>query len=199
MGSVESLGLRPETLEVLRGINLPKRLGLDYGLINPMAAGSLHDIGKGGMVFAYPGLVSLVREELQERRWMAPMLEAEREVAGGLTHTVAGDILIRKWEMGHQLGNAILSHHAPDIDDGLSFVVGIADVIGQILYPFPRDSAYPLAKVLEEEDWETARPFLPEGFLEQPLMSATELAMLARAIGPQVRHFTEEMRAALNG
>ena len=78
--------------------------------------------------------------------------------------------------MGHQLGNAILSHHVPDIDDGLSFVVGIADVIGQILYPFPRDSAYPLAKALEEEDWETARPFLPEGFLEQSLMSATELA-----------------------
>jgi two-component system, chemotaxis family, chemotaxis protein CheY len=198
LGSVKSLGLHVDTLEILKSINLPKRLGLDYGRINAMAAGSLHDIGKGVMVFAYPGLFPLLRGELQERNWQSPMLEAEREIAGGLTHTVAGDLLMRKWEMGDQLGNSVLAHHAPDLDDGLSFLVGVADVFGQILYPFPRDSAYPLAKALEDEDWERARPFLPEGFLEQPLMSPAELATLVRAIGPQVRHFTEEMRRSLD-
>lgn len=111
---------------------------------------------------------------------------------------MAGDLLVRKWEMGDQLGNSVLSHHAPDVDDGLSFLVGVADVIGQILYPLPRDSAYPLAKALEDEDWDTARPFLPEGFLEQPLMSPTELATLVRTVGPRVRHFTEEMRRSMD-
>ena len=60
---------------------------------------------------------------------MVPMLAAEREVAG--------DILVRKWEMTGQLGDSVLAHHAPDIDDGVSFLVGVADVIGQILYPSP--------------------------------------------------------------
>ncbi|MDA0333684.1 MAG: HDOD domain-containing protein [bacterium] len=198
LGSVESLGLHVDSVAVLKHINLPKRLGLDYGRVNAMAAGSLHDIGKGVMVFAYPGLFPLLREELQERNWRTSMLEAEREVAGGLTHTVAGDLLVRKWEMGEQLGNSVLAHHAPDVDDGLSFLVGVADVIGQILYPFPRDSAYPLAKALEDGDWETAKPFLRAGFLEQPLMSADELVTLVRTISPQVRHFTEEMRRSLD-
>lgn len=198
LGTVSSLGLHVDTLEILKSIDLPRRLGLDYSRVNAMAAGSLHDIGKGVMVFAYPGLFPLVREELQERSWQIPMLEAEREVAGGLTHTVAGDLLVRKWNMGDQLGNSVLAHHAPDVDDGLSFLVGVADVIGQMLYPFPRDSAYPLAKALEDGDWDTARPFLPEGFLEQPLMSPDELATLARVIGPQVRHLTEEMRRSMD-
>lgn len=198
LGSVSSLGLHVNTLELLKSINLPKRLGLDYSRVNAMAAGSLHDIGKGVMVSAYPGLFPLLREELQERSWRVPMLEAEREVAGGLTHTVAGDLLVRKWHMGDQLGNSVLAHHAPDVDDGLSFLVGVADVIGQTLYPFPRDSAYPLAKALEDGDWDTARPFLPEGFLEQPLMSPDELTTLTQAIGPQVRHLTEEMRRSMD-
>jgi HD-like signal output (HDOD) protein/DNA-binding response OmpR family regulator len=197
MGNVDGLGLHVDGLAVLRSINLPKRLGLDYASINAMAAGSLHDVGKGVMVFAYPGLFPLVRDELQERRWQIPMLEAERDVAGGLTHTTAGDILVRKWQMADQLGNSVLSHHAPAVDDGLSFLVGIADVVGQILYPFPRDGGYPLAKAFEDEDWGTARPFLPEGFLDQPLMSPAELVTLYHTIGPQVRHFTEEMRRSI--
>lgn len=199
LGNVEALGLAPESLYTLQEINLPRRLGLDYERVNAMAAGSLHDIGKGVMVFAYPGLYPLIREDLHERGWQSPMLEAEREVAGGLTHTVAGDILVRRWNMTEQVGNSVAAHHSPDVDDGLSFLVGMADVVGQILYPFPRDSAYPLARALEDEDWDTAAPFLPSGFLDQPLVSPAELATLVRTVGPRVRHFTEEMRRSLEG
>jgi HD-like signal output (HDOD) protein len=60
MGSIDSLGLRVESLDVLKQINLPKRLALDYGRVNAMAAGSLHDIGKGVMVSAYPGIYPLL-------------------------------------------------------------------------------------------------------------------------------------------
>jgi HD-like signal output (HDOD) protein len=197
MGSVEALGLAPESLAVLQEINFPRRLGLDYERVNALAAGSLHDIGKSVMVYAYPGLFPLIRDDMQGRKWASPMLESEREVAGGLTHTTAGDILVKKWEMTDQVGNSVASHHAPDVDDGLSFLVGVADVVGQVLYPFPRDSAFPLAKAMEEGDWEKAAPFLPEGFLEQPLLSVDELARLVRVVGPRVRHFTEEMRRSI--
>jgi hypothetical protein len=91
----------------------------------------------------------------------------------------------------------VLSHHTPDLDDGLAFIVGVADVIGQITHPFPRGGAYPLTRALEDGDWETAAPFLPAGFLEQPLLSADELVKLTRTIGPQVRQFVEDMRRSL--
>lgn len=197
LGPIETLGLRPETLEALRAANLSGRLRLDPAKVNALAAGSLHDIGKGVMVHAYPGLFPLIREELERRDWRAGMLAAEREVAGGLTHTVAGDILVRKWGLADQIGHAAASHHVADIDDGLAFVVGIADVIAQVLYPFPRDGAWPLARALEDGDWEGARPFLPEGFLDQPLLGAAGLANLVRTVGPKVRQFAEEVRRSI--
>jgi hypothetical protein len=76
LGSIESLGLHVDSVAILQQINLPTRLGLDYERVNAMAAGSLHDIGKGVMVFAYPGLFPLLREELQDRNWRSPMLAA---------------------------------------------------------------------------------------------------------------------------
>lgn len=197
LAPVASLGLGPEALEVLRGINLAARLGLDYVRVNPFAAGAMHDVGKGVMVHAYPGLFPLLRDELEERQWQRPMLAAERDVAGGLTHTVAGDILVRKWGMSEQLGNAVAGHHTADVDDGLAFLVGIADVVGQITHPFPRAGAYPLARALEDRDWDTARPFLPDEFLEQPLLHAEELAQLTRHVGPPVRTYVEAMRRSL--
>ena len=122
------------------------------------------------------------------------MLAAEREIAGGLTHNTAGEILARKWDLSDELCNVVLHHHQPEIDNTFAFLIGLADFIGQSLYPFPRKARYPLAQALEDGDLKSARAFLPEGFSDQPLLTPTELVELAQAISSKVKQLTEDMR-----
>ena len=74
-----------------------QRLRRDPAQAGVFVAGSMHDIGKGVMVNSYPGLFPLLLAEMRSNQWSASMLHAEQEVASGLTHTVTGEILIRKW------------------------------------------------------------------------------------------------------
>ena len=92
----------------------------------------------------------------------------------------------------------MLSHHQPSIDDSLTFLVGVADVFGQVLFPFPKDSAFPLAAAVEEDALHTVSGFLPAGFLEQPLLSKEELTALIKALGPRIRRFVEESRQSVS-
>jgi len=96
--------------------------------------------------------------------------------------------------LADQLGNTVLSHHQPSADDGLTFLVGIADVVGQVLFPFPRSAAYPLAAAVEAGSLAEVKQFLPEGFFGQPLLSADELVNLVKAIRRRVREFVVESR-----
>ena len=155
-------------------------------------------VGKGIMAHSYPGLFPLLCEELKRNRWAVPMSFVEQEVAGGLTHTVVGEILMRKWDMDERLRDLVLHHHQPEIDDTFTFLIGIADIVGQALYPFPRDAEYPLASALEEGTLKEARRFLPEGFFEQPLLSVEEFTTLAGAVAPRVKYLTEKMRLSVN-
>jgi HD-like signal output (HDOD) protein len=183
--------------EVLRAINLPNRLKLDPGA-PCFIAGTMHDIGKGVMVSSYPGLFPMLLDELHEKEWKISMLTAEQTVAGGLTHPVAGEVLMRNWGLADQLGNVVLSHHSPDPDDRLTFLVSIADVVGQVLFPFPAGAKYPLAAAVEEGSLADVMTFLPMGFLDQPLLSTDELVSLINAISSRVRQFVDETRRSVS-
>jgi hypothetical protein len=80
------------------------------------------------------------------------------------------------------------------LDATFAFLIGLADFIGQSLYPFPRKARYPLAQALEDGDLKSARAFLPQGFSDQPLLTPTELVELAQAISSKVKQLTEDMR-----
>jgi two-component system chemotaxis response regulator CheY len=193
-----TLGLDQPTMDLLKQINLATRLRLDPTQAGAFVAGSMHDIGKGVMVNSYPGLFPLLLDEMRSQQWSTSMLHAEQEVAGGLTHTVTGEILIRKWGLGEQLGNVVLSHHQPSFDDSLTFLVGVADVFGQALYPFPKSSAFPVAAAVEANELRTVTGFLPAGFLEQPLLSVDELTALIKALGPRIKRFVEDARKSVS-
>jgi two-component system chemotaxis response regulator CheY len=190
-------GLAEEAMDILRGIDLPSRLKLPPG--SPcFAAGAMHDIGKVVMAHSYPGLFPVLLQEMEAKEWSIPMLAAEQAVAGGLTHPIAGEILLRNWGLAGQLGSVVLSHHTPDPDDGLTFLVGIADVVGQVALPFPRVASSPVAAAVEAGDLARVKQFLPEGFLDQPLLNAKELASLVTAIRPRVVQFVEETRRSVS-
>ena len=195
--TIATAGLDDEAIEVIRAINLPNRLKLDPGA-PCFIAGTMHDIGKGVMVHSYPGLFPVLLEELQEKEWKIPMLTAEQTVAGGFTHPVAGEVLMRNWGLADQLGNVVLSHHSPDPDDRLTFLVSIADVAGQVLFPFPAGAAYPLAEAVEEGSLTDVMSFLPLGFLDQPLLSTDELVSLINAISSRVKQFVDETRRSVS-
>ena len=193
-----ALELDPDAVRVLKRINLPKRLKLDYAKNNPFLGGIMHDIGKVVMAHSYPGLFPLLLTELQEKKWQSSMLTAEQEVAGGLMHTTVGEILMRNWEMGDELCNAVLHHHQPGMDDTFAFLVGLADMVALSLFPFPRGAKYPVANALEEETPEQLNRFLPEGYFDQPYLRVEEFIQLAKAISPRVKYLTEKMRLSLN-
>ena len=166
----------------LRKIDFPRCLKLDYSTSDPFIGGMMHDIGKAAMVQSYPGLYSLLIDELEESDWSIPMSAAETQVAGGLTHPVVGEILSEKWELGQALGDVVRNHHQTDINDTFTFLIGVADIIGQVLYPFPQEANYPLAEALKKRSLERVEQFLPLDFFDQPLLSAEDLAELAAII-----------------
>ena len=176
------------------GISGGVQLDIGHTFVGQRLYLASHDIGKGVMVHSYPGLFPMLLEELQEKEWKVPMLSAERTVAGGLTHPVAGEVLMRSWGLADRLGNVVLSHHSPDPDDPLTFLVSVADVVGQVLFPFPAGAAYPLAKAVEEGSLTHVMAFLPTGFLDQSLLSTDELMRLINAIRARVRQFVDETR-----
>ena len=189
-----SFDLDDEVVSLLKATDLPKRLELDSAE-NPFVGGLVHDIGKGAMVQCYPGLYPLLVEELKKKDWKISMLAAESEVAGGLTHAAVGSVLCTKWELGEKLCAVADHHHNSEADNTFSFLIGVADIVGQALYPFPQEAVFPLSEAIEEGDLKGVENFLPTGFLEQSLLSGEEFIALARAISPAVKKRTNEMRA----
>ena len=104
---------------------------------------------------------------------------------------------MRKWGIDDAVCNGVLNHHQSEEDNTFAFLIGVADVIGQILYPFPAEAEYPLAAALEEGAFEQVRHFLPEGFFNNPFLRVEEFISLARAISPRVQFFTQKMRRSV--
>ena len=191
------LELGDDDLKLLRKIDLPGRLKIDYTRENPFVGGIMHDLGKGVMVQSYPGLFPMIIAQLKEWEWNVSMSVAEEVFAGGLTHPIVGEILARNWGLDPEVCEVILHHHFPGVDQPFPFLIGIADIIGQALYPFPRGARYPVAQALEEGSLISVAHFLPEGFLDNPLLSTDEFTTLARLIIPRVRLYTEKMRQSM--
>jgi len=192
-----ALNLPREVFEVLARINLPKRLKLNYERENPFVGGIMHDLGKGVMVHAYPGLFPMLLNALKDKDETRPILDAEREIAGGLTHPLAGEILARKWQLGDELCNAILHHHQPEIDNSFAFLIGLADAVAQSVFPFPKTSRPPIKRALIEGDLQPVHRLLPEGFFDQPIIAPKEFIALAQAIMPKVKYLTTQMKQAV--
>lgn len=191
------LQLDPDLEALLRRLDLPHRLRLNYAKENPFMGGMLHDIGKIAMAHAYPGLYPIIEAELGRRGYSVPYLMIEREVAGGLTHTIVGELLGKAWDLDPPLRRVIQNHHHPEIDDTFSFLIGIADFIAQSVCPFPAQAEYPVVAALEAGDLRMAADFLPAGFFEQPLLSDTELLELALAARPAVERLTADMQQSI--
>jgi HD-like signal output (HDOD) protein len=192
-----ALNLPRDVFELLKRINLPKRLKLDYERENPFVGGIMHDLGVGVMVHAYPGLFPMLLSALEEKGETRPMLDAEREISGGLTHPLAGEILARKWQLGDALCNAILHHHQPEIDNSFAFLIGLADAVAQSICPFPKTSRPPIKRALVEGDLQPVHRLLPDGFFDQPVITPKEFTALALAIIPKVKYLTTQMQQAV--
>ena len=186
-----------EAVEVLRRIDLATRLKLDRAHSDPFIAGMMHDIGKAAMVQAYPGLFPQLVEEMENAGWSKPMIAVERHIADGVTHTVVGEILARKWGLGGELRQVIKNHHRSVKKPGMTFLVGLADIVGQAVYPFPRESRSPLAGALQDGKLGKVRDFFPEKFERQKFVQLDEFLELARAISPTVKRLTEELWASV--
>lgn len=157
----------------------------------------MHDIGKAVIVQAYPGLFPLLLAELEKNSWNSSMLSVEQAVTGGLTHPVVGEILAREWGLEDELCQVILHHHQPDADSSFNFLTGIADIVGQALYPFPGGPGHPVAQALQEGALRSVSQFLPAGFCDNPLLSPEEFTALAAAISPVVKDLTQSMRRSI--
>lgn len=192
-----AFNLEEDQLAVLKRIDLPHRLRLNYAEEDPFLGGMLHDIGKAAMVQAYPDLYPLLLDEMKEHDWKMPMIAVEAEVAGGLTHPVVGEILGEKWEIDEPLRRAIRQHHHAEIDDTLSFLIGAADILGQAIYPFPADIPSPVQEALNNDSLDKVEHFLPADFLDQPLLSAEELVELSGVVLPLAKRLTTELQAAV--
>jgi hypothetical protein len=64
---------------------------------------------------------------------------------------MVGQILSESWKLGDMLTKVIENHHTPPADDPFCQLITLADFAGGYIYPYPKDSEYPMAKILREE------------------------------------------------
>ncbi len=186
------LGLDAAALTTVRRIDLPARLQLDYSREVPFIGGIMHDIGKGALVQAYQGLFPILLKQLEKEQWQVSFLQVEEMIAGGVTHVAVGSVVAEHWNLGQELAAVIANHHRPQ-DSAFAFLVGVADLFGQALYPFPRGPENRVATALAAGDLQALEPFLPAGFAENKWLQDGELLRLVQALSPLVKHLNEQM------
>jgi len=189
---LSELGLDASALEVVRRIDLPARLELDYSSEIPFIAGIMHDIGKGALVQAYQGLFPILLKQLEKEQWQASFLQVEEAVAGGVTHVAVGGVVAKHWNLGVALEDVIRAHHRPQ-DSAFAFLVGVADFFGQVLYPFPRGPENRVAAACAAGDLQSLAPFLPADFSSNKWLAGDELLLLVQALSPLVKRLSEQM------
>ena len=149
------------------------------------------------MISSYPGLYSLLIEELKAHRWEVPLWAVEESIAGGVTHSTVGEIVAEKWNLGKGLCTVIRNHHDVGTGDPFSFLVGVANILGQVLYPLPEGVTYPLGDALATGELKGVAHFLPQGFFDQNRLSSEELVTLVQVLAPTVKRLSEEMRSLI--
>lgn len=193
----EGFKLSDEEVASLKEIDLPKRLKLADE--DAFLGGMMHDLGIVVMVSSYPDLYPLLVEELKAHEWGETLQAIEESITQGLTHATVGEIIAEKWNLEEGLRTVIKFHHHADVGDRFSFLVGVADVLGEVLYPLPEEATYPLGEAFETGELKRVARFLPEGFFDQDQLSSEELVTLAKAVFPAVKRLSEEMRDSIFG
>lgn len=106
--------------------------------------------------------------------------------------------LAKKSGLGNALCQVIKNHHRIGKKPGLTFLVGLANIIGQALYPFPKKAKFPLAAALRDGQLKNAQAFLPKGFAEQEFIQTDEFLELAHILSPAIKRLTTEMWASVS-
>ena len=146
----EEFQLTEEQIEALKKVNLGERLSLKP-VQDPFIGGMMHDIGKVALIQGYPGLFKMIVDDLTMKSWNSPMRFAEETVAGGADHCLVGRILAQSWKLGNDLTQVIELHHNPGAADHFAQFVSLANFIGGGIYPYPKQAAFPMTKLLQEE------------------------------------------------
>ena len=153
--------LSAEAQEALKEFCLWEKLKL-MPAHDPFIGGMMHDIGKVALIQSYPGLYPIIIDELKRENWNTSMRAVEHLVAGGAHHNMVGQILSESWKLGDMLTKVISDHHTPPADDPFCQLIALADFVGGYIYPYPKDSEYPMTKILRDESMQAdAEP--PEG------------------------------------
>lgn len=110
-------------------------------------AGLLHDIGRLGLLVAYPEDYARLLQQLAQSGGDA--LELERQ-AFGIDHCEAGEILARRWGLPPEIQRAAREHHQPPGEDPgpdslLWFACQLADSLG--FWAAPNPKALPLEQL----------------------------------------------------
>jgi putative nucleotidyltransferase with HDIG domain len=145
-------------------------------------AGLLHDIGRLGLLAAFPGQYARALHE--SARDGAPLLEMERDTFG-TDHAELGRCLVENWHLPAEFGPVVGGHHeAPaETGSGLETVVqlacGLADTLGFFFVPSPH--AITLAEVRQ-----MLPPFAQHRFPDDAsqLAQIVEEAMQESELGP---------------
>lgn len=98
--------------------------------------GLLHDIGR--MVFSQFLSISFSAALIGARMTRRPLVQIESEEIG-ISHTLLGQLLLRKWHIPSTIAEAVAAHHSPSVEHGgnlsqldISVIIMLADSLTRI-------------------------------------------------------------------
>jgi putative nucleotidyltransferase with HDIG domain len=98
--------------------------------------GLLHDIGR--MVFSQFLSMSFSATLMEARMTKRPLVQIESEGIG-ISHSVVGQLLLRKWHFPSTISEAVAAHHSPSVEHGsnlsqlgISVIIMLADSLTRI-------------------------------------------------------------------
>jgi HD-like signal output (HDOD) protein len=149
------------------------------------------------MVQAHPPLFKQILRQLEEEQQGIGTQAAEAVCADGLMHTEVGAQLDEMWGFEPELIQMLRLHHAGAEGGHFSFLIGIADIIGQAIFPFPKQRQSALTRVFESGSVDELATLLPQTFYEHDLLTPEQFLRLGRMISPVVKNLTAERSKAI--
>mgnify|MGYP003327568849 CR=1 FL=1 len=158
----EELDLGEEAVAALKEARLWEKFAFPINQLDPFIGGMMHDIGKVALVQCYPGIFPLILNEMEAQKWNVPMSVGEAILAGGANHNLVGRVLSESWKLGSGLSEMIEFHHSPSTSQLFAQVISLADFMSGCTFPYPKNSAYPIASFLEDTSLSASAKEPPE-------------------------------------
>tara|TARA_B100000674_G_C37947058_1_gene965401 strand:- start:456 stop:2465 length:2010 start_codon:yes stop_codon:yes gene_type:complete len=158
----EELDLGEEAVVALKEARLWEKFAFPVDQLDPFIGGMMHDIGKVALVQCYPGIFPLIVNEMEAQKWNVPMSVGEGILAGGANHNLAGRVLSESWKLGSGISEMIESHHSPSTSQLFAQVISLADFMSGCVFPYPKNSSYPMASFLEDTSLSASAKEPPE-------------------------------------